>query len=198
MLSRIFRSTHDSHGTLGGFLSVISPAPSASSGCRLRIYAQPRGIGTGSGSRGGGRFDGGREVVVVEDDGGGPSSSGSADSARDGGAVVDVVGFAFPGGTLALGLGAGAHSGPPGGSPSGSRAGGTSKPSRSLSRFSAATFALASNSARLGRGAAAVNGRGSTSFTASAMKSCQIIDGRLPPTTWGTPWTLAMVVLPCG
>ena len=110
-----------------------------------------------------------------------------------------MVGFlGAGGGALAFGLGAGPHNGPPGGRSSASRAGGMSNPSRSDRRFSATTLALASSSARLGSGAAAVNGSGSTSLTASAMKSCQIIAGRDPPVTWPNPWTLAMEMLALG
>src|SRR5687768_16983152 len=161
------------------------------------------GNGRGSGSRGGGgRRDGGGCVVEVGDSdsggGDGPSSSGGAGS-EAGGAVVVVVRRGGAAGALALGLGAGAQSGPPEGMSSAVRAGGRSKPARSLKRSSAATRAFASASARLGRmGAASLNGRGGTSLTASAMKSFQIMAGRLPPTTWGTPWTLAIVLLAAG
>src|SRR5438132_9207053 len=162
-----------------------------------RAARQPPGIGTGSGPRGGGgRDDGGGDVVVVDDDGGSFLPGGAV----AGGAVDAGAGWVEGGvgGALADGRGAGAHSGPPGGRSSGVCCGGTSNPARSVRCCSATIRALASNWARRGSGAAPENASGGTSFTASAMKSCQIIDGRLPPTTWSTPWTLAIDTLARG
>src|SRR2546426_986504 len=113
--------------------TISSPTATRTDGERRSIFSSN---GTGSlpgwSPRGGGRDGecGGEVVVVVDDSGGGSDRSGGGFAG--GGAVDDGDGRVDGGwgGALAVGFGAGAHSGPPGGRSSGVRADGMSNPSR--------------------------------------------------------------------